>query len=202
MLSIVFNEKVGSLHRHPRESGDPYVVCYSMDPRFRGDDGVGISVMKVLLMSKREFMLSDEASLLNLATKLAPAIFKLNTIFLSGDLGVGKTTFVRGFLNSLGYTGAVKSPTYALVEDYFIQDKAVYHFDWYRISDSESLEAIGIREYFSQNALCLIEWPEHATGLQLVPDWRLTFYYHPQGRLVHVESESELGQRVLKELSS
>jgi len=156
-------------------------------------------------MSKREFFVPNEAALLKLAAEWAPFIFTLNTVFLVGDLGVGKTTFVRGFLRSLGYTKAVKSPTYALVEDYIIQNKAletrtIHHFDWYRIHDSESLEAMGIREYLSQNALCLIEWPEHATGLQLIPDWRLSFQYHPQGRVVFLESESLLGQASLDRL--
>jgi len=151
-------------------------------------------------MREKEYQLSNETALLDLAAKLAPALLKLNSVFLSGDLGVGKTTFVRGFLTAAGYKGKVKSPTYTLVEDYVINGKAVFHFDWYRIEGSEALEAIGIREYFSQNALCLIEWPEHGQDLEVVPDWRLIFEYRPEGRLVKVCAVSALGEQELEML--
>ena len=86
------------------------------------------------------------------------------TVFLEGELGAGKTTFVRGFLQSLGYSEVVKSPTFTFVESYKLSGRIIHHFDLYRISRPEMLEDRGVRDYFLDNMLCFIEWPKQGAA--------------------------------------
>jgi len=121
-------------------------------------------------------------------------------LFLQGELGAGKTTFVRGFLRQLGYKGAVKSPTYTLVEPYSFTEKPVYHFDLYRLNSPDELEHIGLRDYFSPAAMCLVEWPEKAGTRLGQPDLLVRIKFLEVGRKLVIEAKSRTGETLLKSL--
>jgi len=112
-------------------------------------------------------------------------------VFLSGELGAGKTCLTRSVLRAAGYMGAVKSPTYTLVETYEIGDRKFFHFDLYRLRDPEELEWIGIRDYFQQQALCFIEWSALGAGFLPLADLEISFHLEPDGRSVKLTTISD-----------
>lgn len=110
-------------------------------------------------------------------------------VFLHGDLGAGKTTLVRGFLRAAGFSGAVKSPTYTLVEEYTVGNRKIAHFDLYRIADPEELEWIGIRDYLEQDCVCFIEWPDKGKNVLPAPDKTISISTEGEGRLLRMQPD-------------
>jgi tRNA threonylcarbamoyladenosine biosynthesis protein TsaE len=114
--------------------------------------------------------LADEAATVLAGEQLVAQLSAGMTVFLEGTLGAGKTTITRGILQGFGHSGAVKSPTYTLVEPYEQLSPIVYHFDLYRLGNPEELEYMGIRDYFSPQSLCIVEWAERGEGVLPEPD--------------------------------
>lgn len=149
--------------------------------------------------------LADEAETEAFGLRLADLVRNTGrgvTIFLEGNLGMGKTTLSRGVMRGLGHEGAVKSPTYTLVEPYEHLAPAAYHFDLYRLGDPEELEYMGIRDYFEGGALCLIEWPERGQGVLPVPDLQITLVRQGEGRSAHIVAGTPSGRHMLTALNT
>jgi len=140
-----------------------------------------------------------------MGTRIAKCLKAPTTLTFRGDLGAGKTTLIRAILRSLGITGPIKSPTFSIVESYFIPEKSValHHFDLYRIEDEAELEWIGFRDYFSGDTLCCIEWPERALNTLCVYDVDFSFTsLNEAHRVLKVTAMSALGESLLSCLSS
>jgi tRNA threonylcarbamoyladenosine biosynthesis protein TsaE len=129
--------------------------------------------------------LPDETATLAFAAAFAKQLSAPLTVALIGDLGAGKTTFVRGVLRALGVSGAIKSPTYALVESYDTSLGAVHHFDAYRIEGQADFEARGGFDYFDDASIRFIEWPEKLEGVVPV-DISVRFDFEDEARRVTV----------------
>ena len=150
---------------------------------------------------RAELIIEGEKAMLQFGSQLSAVCQPGDIIFLHGELGAGKTTLVRGFLKALGHEGAVKSPTYTLVEHYHLQGSRIFHFDLYRLGDPEELEYMGGRDYFNKHAICLIEWAEQGTGYLPKPDLEIKIYYQDAGRRrIHLETGSERGQEIYGQL--
>ena len=144
----------------------------------------------------------DAASMQALGARIAPYLGAGMLVFLRGPLGAGKTTLVAGLLRALGHEGAVKSPTYTLVEPYTLGDRSVYHFDLYRLRDPEELEFLGMRDYLQGQGIVLVEWPEHGAGSLPAPDIDIVIALDGEQRTVYCESRSERGAAIVQRLNN
>tara|TARA_R110002110_G_scaffold405241_1_gene624213 strand:- start:45940 stop:46410 length:471 start_codon:yes stop_codon:yes gene_type:complete len=145
---------------------------------------------------------ADEAEMVALGASLAALLPSGLVVFLEGDLGMGKTTLARGIIQALGQRGAVKSPTYTLVEPYQLGERLVYHFDLYRLGDPEELEFMGIRDYFSADSLCLVEWAERGKGFLPPADLVINIEQQDEGRRLELFGDTVAGEVVVEKLRS
>jgi len=153
------------------------------------------------------YNIASEKNMLKLGQALANACMNFAVskcvIYLQGELGAGKTTLTRGFLRALGFAQSVKSPSYTIVEPYVVNNLQVYHFDLYRLSHPEELMYIGARDYFSERAICLIEWPEHGNGFIPEADIICSLFmdeYSSKKRLVTVVDNSIIGGSIAQNI--
>lgn len=153
--------------------------------------------------------LEDEMATVQFGGRLARAIAQSGAIiYLEGDLGAGKTTLSRGIVQGFGHVGAVKSPTYTLVEPYTMAGKQVYHFDLYRLTSPDELDFMGLEDYFAEPAaLCLVEWPARGAGSIPAPDLVLeladmgsTSDYQSAGRSLQCRAMTDRGQHIVYNL--
>lgn len=146
--------------------------------------------------------LPDADATMRAGAALAPVMREGIVVTLSGELGAGKTTLVRGLLHGLGWAGPVKSPTYTLVEHYLISSLYFYHFDFYRFDEPAEWEDSGFAEYFRPDALCVIEWPERVRGMLPPVDVALTLRYQGNGRELLLEAGTPAGNACLAAFAS
>ena len=148
-------------------------------------------------MMQQSVWLPDEAATLAFGASLAGSLHAPLVIYLNGSLGAGKTTFARGLLKGLGYTGTVKSPTYAIVESYGLPQCTVHHFDLYRFAEPEEWHDAGLDDLTGAGCICLIEWAEKGGGNVPAADIYLDFTAKDNGRCCIVRTATARGESVL-----
>ncbi|MDP1603086.1 MAG: tRNA (adenosine(37)-N6)-threonylcarbamoyltransferase complex ATPase subunit type 1 TsaE [Legionella sp.] len=148
-------------------------------------------------MMIKDIELPHEEAVSDLARALASCLVSPAILTFSGEIGAGKTTLIRAMLRALGVSGAIKSPTFSLVESYLCQHLQVHHFDLYRIHNEEELEYIGFRDYFGGQSVCCIEWPERAELSLGAVDLRFVLTIKGSGRLMRIEALSGAGEKML-----
>lgn len=156
-----------------------------------------------------KFQLENEDRTLSVARCFAESFqdsdLDFARVYLSGDLGAGKTTFSRGFIQGLGHSGNVKSPTYTLIEPYHLPDITIHHLDLYRLGDAEELDYLGIDDICQGQGICLIEWPERGAGVLPEPTLSLELKHlgqNSQGREMVARAHSAQAQGWLKRARS
>lgn len=149
------------------------------------------------MKSEITFLLEDQEATEILAARLASCISRAIVMTFSGEIGAGKTTFIRAMLRAIGVQSAIKSPTFSLVESYSCKNLQIHHFDLYRIQEESELEYLGFRDYFAADSLCCIEWPEQAGRALQGVDLHFSLEMSGMGRRMRVKASSVSGLAVL-----
>ena len=142
-----------------------------------------------------------EAAVNRLATKFAAVVTPPTVIYLRGDLGAGKTTFARAYIQALGFTGYVKSPSYGLLETYEAGGQKILHLDLYRIEDPEELEYLALRDLYDRHSVLLVEWPQNGGGNLPPPDVVLDFGEMNEERFVSCSVNSARGGELAEKIA-
>ena len=148
-----------------------------------------------------EQIIVDDAAMRAFGARLMSHCQQGGIVSLNGNLGTGKTTLVRGALESIGVTSGVRSPTYTLIEFYPFASLSIAHFDLYRLAEPEELEYLGFRDYLNEETLCFIEWPEKAGGFLGDVDLKIYLDYDAAGRSLKVTGCSNWGRAVVNALN-
>ncbi len=151
-------------------------------------------------MTEFEQIITDDAAMRAFGAGLLSGCEQGGIVSLIGNLGTGKTTLVRGALESIGVTSGVRSPTYTLIEFYPFETLSIAHFDLYRLAEPEELEYLGFRDYLTREILCFIEWPEKAGGFLGDVDLEIFLDYDRRGRRLRVVGCSDMGRKVVSAL--
>ena len=169
-------------------------------------------------MTEYETLLDDERATIEFGRRLAIATFSHpwnlqevvaenqgvptigGRVHLLGELGAGKTTLTRGILRGYGYEGAVKSPTYTLVEPYQFDQCHIYHFDFYRLTNPEEVDYLGTEDHFLDTNLCVIEWADKVADAIPPADLIILLQTDGAGRRLHCQTNSDKGEVIAKRL--
>lgn len=152
-------------------------------------------------MSRRlRFTALDQSEVESLGTALGQALAPGLVVYLSGELGAGKTTLARAMLRARAPQLRVKSPTYSLLERYALGALVVAHLDLYRIADADEVAVLGLRDLIAEGAVLLIEWPERGAGVLPAPDWRICLTHADSRRELSIEASSPRGEMRLPAL--
>ena len=144
--------------------------------------------------------LPAEADTEALGAALASLLRPRLNIWLVGNLGMGKTTLTRGLLRALGHEGKVKSPTYTLIEPYVVSRLNLYHFDFYRFNSPDEYLDAGLDEYFADQGVCIVEWPQKALPHLPSPDLEIQLEVRDGGRFVEIYGHTDAGRTCVTEL--
>jgi tRNA threonylcarbamoyladenosine biosynthesis protein TsaE len=153
-------------------------------------------------------LLADEQATCALGAAIADALISLTSaiedagmsIALVGELGSGKTAIVRALLRRLGIVGAVKSPTFALLEPYEVSSLHLYHFDFYRFKSPREFVESGFSEFFRPGSICLVEWPERAGEYLPAADLSIRMGILESGRRAAIDANTKIGEQCLDQI--